>query len=109
MRRIDLRDYEVTVQAQDPARPLETVNITGMYEVKNSILNLLFHPGMRLNGAALVRQHILAQKIEACDEEVMLEEEEYDRLKEAVDTWTSFGKTDVEFVLRILNAEQIKS
>jgi len=91
----------------DPERRFEMKEISGPYDVKTSVLNILFHPGVRLGGAELVRQYTLAQKIEAAGDDILLEEEEYQRLKKAFDSFEGFGRNDVEFVMRILEAEQL--
>ncbi len=101
MRKLDLRDYEVTQKAKDLKG--DVVEIKGQYAVKDSILNVLFLPALKLMGAALVRQNILAMKIEQAEDEVMLEEEEYGRVKAAVEQYPARSRSDVQLVDRVLN------
>ena len=101
MRKLDLRSYEVTQKVRGGDG--EIIEITAPYNVKDSVINILFLPTLKLMGAALVRQNILAMKIEQAEDEVMLEEEEYGRVKAAVEAYPSQGRADVEFVDRILN------
>lgn len=101
MRKLDLRNYEVTQKVRGGNG--EVIEITAPYIVKDSILNIMFLPALKLMGAALVRQNILAIKIEQAGDEVMLEEQEYERIKESVEAYPAQSRADVEFVDRILN------
>ena len=102
MRKLDLRDYQVTQKVKSGSG--EVIDITAPYMVKDSILNIMFLPDLRLQGAALVRQNILAIKIEQAEEDwVMLEEEEYQRVKTAAEKYVAQSRADVEFIDRILN------
>ena len=101
MRKLDLRDYQYTQKVQNPVKGIEEVTLP--YLVKDSILNIMFLPDLRLQGAALVRQNILAIKIEQSGDEVILEEEEYQRIKEAAEAYKAQSRADVELIDRILN------
>ena len=101
MRRLDLTDYQWTQKVQNPVKGVEEITLP--YRVKESILNLLFLPDLRLQGAALVRQNILAIKIEQSEDEVLLEEEEYQRVKGAAEKYVAQSRADVELIDRILN------
>jgi len=100
MRKINLKDY--TVEVRTP-QGVEQVN----YEVKTSIVNLLFHPDLKLNAVALLEQNKLAEKILATEQEILLEESEYGKVKRAVEVVTGLGKNDVELVKRVLESEEI--
>ena len=101
MRELNLKDYQVKIPIQNPAKGPEFIEIP--YMVKDSILNIMFMPAVGLAGAALVRQNILAMKIETAKDSVMLEEEEYQRVVNAVNVYKSQSRADVELVDRILN------
>ena len=101
MRKLDLTDYQYTEKIQNPVKGIETITLP--YLVKDSILNIMFLPSLGLRGADLVRQNILAMKIEQSDGEVMLEEEEYQRIKKAAETYTAQSRADVGLINRILN------
>lgn len=110
MRKINLKDYIVTRRVPDNGNPGKTVEIEIPYHVKDSILNLMFIPQLRLTGAELVKQNVLAMKLENCKEdEIVIEEEEYSRIKKAFDTFQGFQRNDVELVTRILEAEEVKT
>ena len=102
MRKLNLVDYQWTQKVRNPIKG-QTEDFTLPYRVKDSILNILFLPALKLMGAALVKQNILAMKIEQAQDEVMLEEEEYERVKRAVEVYPAQSRADVELVDRILN------
>ena len=102
MRKLDLRNYQVTQKVRNPVQG-QVSEVSLPYFVKDSILNILFLPELRLQGAALVRQNVLAIKIEQSGDEVLLEEEEYLRVKAAAEKYTAQSRADVELIDRILN------
>jgi len=107
MRKLNLTDYQVTVKAKSADNKI--IDVSGPYNVKDSILNLLFIRELQLSGAELVKQNVLAIKIENCkDEVIILEDEEYNRIKRAFDTFKGFGRNDVELVTRVNEAEEEK-
>ena len=101
MRNLNLRNYEWTQKVRGGDGKI--IELTAPYNVKDSILNIMFMPALKLMGAALVKQNVLAIKIEQAQDEVMLEEHEYERVKAAVEAYPSQSRADVEFVDRILN------
>ncbi len=101
MRKLDLRDYQVTQKVRGGDGNL--VEVTAPYKVKDSILNIMFLPALELRGAALVKQNVLAMKIEQCEEEVILEEEEYERVRSAAMVYPGQSRADVGLIDRILN------
>ena len=98
---MNLRDYETTQKVASGTG--EIVDLTAPYQVKESVINILFLPSLKLVGAALVKQNVLAMKIERAKDEVMLEEEEYERVVAAVNVYSARSRSDVEFVDRIIN------
>ena len=109
MRRLNLKNYTVKVKVPDQNNPGQLINAEFPYGVKDSLLNLMFIPDLQLNGATLVKQNVLAMKLEQCKEnEIILEDEEYARIKLAVDTFKGFDRNDVELVRRINEAEVVE-
>jgi len=103
MRNLNLKDYTVTGKVRGGDGNL--VDITAPYHFKDSILNLLFQRELQLSGAELVKQNVLAMKLENCkDDAILLEDDEYQRIKKALDTFKGFGRNDVEFVTRVTEA-----
>ena len=104
MRKLNLADYQVTGKAKSAEGKI--IDVTGPYKVKDSILNLMFARELGLSGAELVKQNILAVKIETCKtDDILIEEDEYQRIKKAFDVFKGFGRNDVELVTRIQEAQ----
>jgi len=109
MHKLNLKDYTVKVKVPDKMNLGQEIDATFPYRVKDSILNLMFIPSLQLNGAELVKQNVLAMKLEQCKEDtILLEDEEYNRIKRAVDTFKGFNRNDVELVTRINEAEVVE-
>ena len=109
MRKLNLKDFTVTVKVPDSQHPGEAIDAEMPYKFKDSILNLMFNRDLQLNGAELVKQNVLAMKLEQCtDDFILLEAEEYQRLKKAIDTFKGFKRQDVELVTRINEAEVVE-
>lgn len=109
MRKLDITDYMVKIKAPDNLNPGQVIEGEWPYNVKEAILNLLFNPSLQLTGAELVRQNILAMKLESCKEDkILLEDEEFNRIKRAIDTFKGFNRNDVELVTRINEAEVVE-
>ncbi len=109
MRKLNLKDYTVKVKVPDQRNSLEQIEAEFPYRFKDSILNLLFIRDLQLSGAELVKQNVLAMKLETSKvDEILLEEDEYQRIKRAVDTYKGFGRNDVELVTRINGAEIVE-
>lgn len=103
MRKIDMQQY--VIQMKDAEGKLVDVP----YDVKGSLVNVLYHPVLKLAGRDLLLAHKLADKIENCKEDtILLEEVDYQKLKNAVEKIEGFTKNDVEFVQRVLEAESVE-
>ena len=77
------------------------------YKVKESIVNLLFAPQLRLGARAAIEHDRIARKVESSGESVLLEEAEYEKVRNAVETFEGYSRNDLEFVQRVLEAEPI--
>lgn len=109
MRKLNLRDYTVKVNVPDNMNPGQEIEAELPYRFKDSVLNLMFTRELQLSGAELVKQNVLAMKLEQCkDGEILLEEDEYQRIKRAVDVFKGFNRNDVELVTRINGAEVVE-
>ena len=76
--------------------------------VKNSIVMLLFNPSLKLSARDLIAQDALAKKIEASEGSILLEASEYIKVKNAFESFTGFGRGDLQLIERVLNAEEVK-
>lgn len=102
MKKINIKNYDVEVINE--AGEKKTV----AYDVKSSIVELLFIPALKLNGSALMEQMALAGKIKAVEGDyLLLEEEEYRRVQRSFALFEGFGKREIELVKRVLNAETV--
>lgn len=102
MRKINLQNY--MIEARDENGQVVEVP----YSVKESLTGILFHPTLEIDGRELILRSKLADKIDAAEDEILLEEVDYSKCKLAVETITGYTKNDIEFVERILEAEAIE-
>lgn len=93
MKKIDLTEY----QAEE--KP---------YNVKNTMVALLFNPGLKLSARDLIAQDALAKKIEQSDGSIILEDAEYQKVKKSVEVITGWQRGDLEFVNRVLEANDVE-
>lgn len=102
MFRINVGDYLIDTRGPD-GKPMSIP-----YDVKDSMAAILLNPQQQLNGTALLRSHMIAEKILNAIFSVLLEDAEYDILRRAADTTKGFSREDVELVQRIMNAERVE-
>ena len=108
MRKLNLKDYTVKMKVPDNMNPGKEIEVQSVYHFKDSVLNLMFIRDLQLSGAELVKQNVLAMKLEQCkDNEILLEEDEYQRIKRAVDVFKGYTRNDIELVTRINEAEVV--
>ncbi len=99
---VSIQDFDSIVAGVLPKQPEET---TVPYDIRGSIVEILFHPELQLRATGLLDQEKLARKIQDWpDTDLLLEEEEYKKVKTAVDCLSGLNRNDVEFVQRIVNA-----
>ena len=98
MKKIPVTDYTVSINGQDQTYPM-----------REALAEVLFHPAIKIMALDLLKRDDLARKILACEDEyLLLEDAEYDKVREAVGKVDSFTRNDVEFVNRVLNAETVE-
>lgn len=103
MRKLDLTKY--TISVRDAKGVIQFIP----YDFKESVIQLMFHPNLRLSGKALLETNIIAERLLNCNaKEILLEEEEYNKIKSAVDDFQGFTKSEVKLVERIYNCPQIE-
>ena len=101
MKKIDVRDYLVSVPTEDGT----VVEIP--YNVKESLVGCLFHPELKLGGRNIIERDAIAKKIESAEDHVLLEDAEYQKLLHAFETVRGFGKSEVELVRRVFDAKDV--
>ena len=102
MKKINMSPY--TVSVRQPDGTMKDIN----YGIKESMVEILYNPALKLNSINLLKQETLAKKIADCaGDELLLEEEEYSRLKTALGVIEGLGKNDITMVHRIVDAEDV--
>ena len=77
------------------------------YEFKDSLIFIMFNRELQLAGKSLLEQNKLAEKILEVDKEIILEEAEYNKIKQAVETFKGCTRNEVQLVDRVLNCPEI--
>lgn len=102
-RKLNLKDY--FVESFDEKGEKKEVP----YDVKGSLISLLFNRQLNLSAQRLLDMDDLGRKIRDCkDEEILLEEDDYLKIKQAVDAFNNYGERDIELVRRVSNAPQVE-
>jgi len=102
MHKININTYKVDVK--NPA----TNELTSIdYNVKELLVGVLLHPSLQIAGAELYKRMPIADKIKKADGELLLEDEEYAKLLDAVNRIQGFGMNDAELVRRVIEAETV--
>ncbi len=105
MRKINLENYRVKAKVREEDKVVEK---DLDYDVKDTIISVLFHPDLKLNGRELILRGKLADKIEKAEKNILLEEADYKKLKDSVEKLQGFGRNELELVDRILNAPSVE-
>ena len=101
MRKLDLKKYNITM------RDINGVTKSIPYEFKESLIQLMFHPDLRLSGKALLETNMIAEQLIKADKEILLEEADYQKIKDAIDNFKGFSQNEVKLVERVYNCPQI--
>jgi hypothetical protein len=101
-RKLDLADY-----------PLNHIVIPGgghpQYDVRGSLSALCFVPELQLNGTALMQMQEIAKAILDCpDQSILLNEQDWQKLKRACEVHVGFTRAEVELVRRVIEAVAVE-
>ena len=103
MRRLNLKSYDIPKRN---AQGEEDGSVP--YQVKPSIIELLYSRQQGLNAVQLLERDELATKIHGhSGDEILLEDAEFAIIEKAMESITGLGREDVEFVKRIKRAEKV--
>ena len=102
MRKIDVRNYTVTLGTADGQE------ITEDFKVKESLEICLFHPQLNIDGREMMKRRKVLHKIEEAEDFLLLEDDEWQKLKSAFETIKGMSKNELELVERVLEAEEIE-
>jgi len=101
MHKIDVSSYPIRVKL--PTGEMESVQ----YGVKEMLVGVLLHPSLQIAGAELYKRMPIADKIKKADDTLLLEDDEYAKLLDAVNRIQGFGMNDAELVKRVIDAEKV--
>ncbi len=103
MRLVDLSNYNVSERCSSCGQTVERP-----YNVRDSLIQALFSPELKLNARELLDRDDLARKIrDTPGNSILLEEEEYGKLVQAVNSIKGYVASDVGFVRRVLESEKV--
>lgn len=102
MRKIDVRPYPITLALPNGQE------ITDDFKVKESLAICLCHPQLQISGLELLNRRKILDKIEAADGTLLLEDDEWEKMKQALETITGMSKNEIPMIERVLEAEEIE-
>lgn len=80
------------------------------YDIRTSLIEILFLPSLQLGARQALERDDLARKIKACEgSDLLLEDAEYQQIESAVNGFKGYGRNDVEFVRRVLEAKKVEN
>ena len=100
LRKVDLTDYDAKVETKDG-------EITVPYFMKKSLALALYTDELKLSSRDLLRNDRIAQKIEGSDGFILLEDADYEVVKQAIESIHGYNKPDVELVRRVIEAQVV--
>lgn len=99
MRKIDLKNYKWKA----PSGPEQEVDARG------NLIVILFNRQLGLTGREVYRRDKIAKLIESCKESfILLEQKDYEIVKDSFDRLKGLGQSERELVRRIYEAEVIE-
>lgn len=101
MHKIDVSSYQVDVKL--PTGEMKNLP----YDVKEMLVGVLLHPTLQITGSELYKRMPIADKIRTADGEVLLEDDEYSKILDAVNRIKGFGMNDRELVRRVIDAKGV--
>lgn len=114
MRKLLLANYEVDIGREERIECPEchaTIPVGGKpltYDVRDSIIEVMMSPELRLGAVALMERYAIARRLMDCeDDEILLEEADYHKIRTAFEETTGFNRRDVELVRRVLEAPEV--
>ena len=100
MRKLNIENYINKIKLGEEVKEIE-------YDFKDSLIFIMFNRELQLAGKSLLEQNKLAEKILEADKEIILEEAEYDKVKQAVEAFKGCTRSEVTLVDRVLNCPKI--
>ncbi len=117
MRSIDLTRYPLVISPDGQKEPLKCPKCgtevekpieLPEYDVKSTLIEVLFAPDLRLAALETLERDDLAHKIKDWpDNTLLLEEADYQKVKAGLESLRGFGRNDVEFIRRVEKAPEV--
>ena len=101
MRKLDIRNYTISVRDQNNQLRFLT------FRTKDSIVGILTHPSLGLNGPELLLADALAERVEKSELDILLTDGEYLRLVDSCKRFRGFNRNDTQLVKRIYDCPEI--
>ncbi len=96
--KLNLAPYAWSMPGQQPE----------MYSVTDNLAMMLLAPDLKLDSKQALRAHQLAERILDSTESILLDEDEYERIKRAMETLKGYTWADIQLIQRITGAEQVE-
>lgn len=101
MKSLDITPYNITTALATDTAPAKVEP----YPVKDALVNILFARS-GLKARDILKRDDVARKILLADEpDLLLEDAEFELLKDAVDTMEGYGRNDAELCRRVLGVQ----
>lgn len=97
MRKINVESYFVTLPNGN----------TALFDVKRSLINILFYPGLERGLNYTLKAGRIVDKINKCKKYLYLEEDEYSLLKTSMEAFDDYNEYSIEMINRCLNTEEV--
>lgn len=108
MRELNLAKYPITVMRPNQQTGQIEPSV-GEYDVKESLIGLMFTRDLQLNARDLLLRDPLGRKIAGAEETtILLEDSEYEILKKSVEAFKGYTRNEVELVRRVLEAKTVE-
>lgn len=111
MKEIDLKPYpipEIRIADVDPVTGKSEIKVIKEYDVRESLVAILFSRDLQLTAKLLLEREPVARKIlDKSISSVILETAEYALIKQAVETIKGYTRNDLDMVRRVLEAPDI--
>jgi len=99
-KKIDLSQY-ATVLKDENGEPQ-------MFDVRSSLVNVLFHPNLKLGAVEILERDELRKDIQNEETDTLLvTPEDWEKLRAGVECIEGFGQNDVGFIRRVLEAPEV--
>jgi hypothetical protein len=101
MKRLDLKNYTITIKDQQGIARLTP------YQFKDTLIGVLTHRSLGLNGLELLEISVVVDKIKNADVEVILTDDDHRKIIDILKRFRGFSDPDTQFVKRIFNCPEI--